>query len=173
MTRKIARDRRKPATLAGMTAVSSQTGSQQRPPSQRRRRWYLEAAVVIWIAVQVLLPLRCFMVDPLAKPPRFCWNMYSYRSSCTGGYLAIRGDGRRSAINPFTLFPRQSGAFVTFHREHLPAFHSWLCSGLRSTDAAVRLEGEIRCSSAGGEPTFLARRGVDLCTADNFGVLGP
>lgn len=156
-----------------MTAASSETASQQRPPSRRPQRWYLGAAVAIWIAVQVLLPLRCFVADPLAKPPRFCWNMYSYRSSCNGGYLATHGDGRRTVINPFTLFPRPSGAFVTFHREHLPSFHSWLCSELRATDAEVRLEGEIRCSSAGGEPLFLARRGVDLCTADNFGVLGP
>ena len=131
----------------------------------------MRLAVAGWVAIQLLLPLRCLIAgDPLDSPPRFCWNMYSYTSSCAGRYVVFRPDGSSSPLNPFALFPRQSGAFVAFHREHLPAFHAWLCSGIEAREQGMRLEGEIRCSSGGHDARYLVRRGLDLCAAETLGA---
>jgi len=164
-------DCRRPSTRFSMTieTPTSVPSSAERPCY--RPRWYVQLAVAGWVAAQLLLPLRCLVADRLQRPPRFCWNMYSYQSNCEGGYVAIRPDGSSASLNPFQLFPREVGAFVTFHRDFLPSFHGWLCRGLELRQPEMRLQGEIRCSSAAGDQELLVRRGVDLCEAENFGVI--
>jgi hypothetical protein len=142
-------------------------------PAPRGPRRFVQLALAAWIAAQCLLPLRCFLADPLDHPPRFCWNMYSYRASCQARYLVIRADGSMAALNPFSVFERPTGAFTTFHRDALPSFHGWLCAALASREPGARLEGEVSCASAGHDDRILVRRGVDLCAAERFGVLSP
>lgn len=137
-----------------------------------RPRWYHQAAVVGYLAIQVLLPLRGLVGDRFAEPRDFTWNMYSFRSRCEGRYELTEPSGQRARLDPSTFFHDPYGAALTFQRLRLPAFHRYLCDGFREAGRLQRLEGAMRCEYPGGRQVVMVRPDADLCSAPNYGVLG-
>ena len=124
-----------------------------------------------FFAAQLLMPLRGCYYTKHDSRANFTWNMYSQRFQCRMSYLATYEDGPVVEVDPGYFFHRRSRASLVFHRDTLPDFHAYLCEELQESGELARLEGICLCSHNRGEYAPLIRDDVDLCTAENYGVL--
>jgi hypothetical protein len=122
------------------------------------------AFIVGYLLVQVALPLRTLLRDPLDSPGDFGWTMYSDLVRCSVAYVRVDADGIDRDIDPRGLLNRASRIGRVLRRDRLPHFHAWLCEAGRPVYA------DVRCAVVPAPPRPLTDSDVDLCTAPGHGV---
>ena len=135
------------------------------------RRRATDLFIAAFLACQILLPLRGLVLDKLDSRGNFSWNMYSRRYSCEVEYTRVDRAGRRAAVSHRAYFRRSSRAHSVNNRERLPAFHRYLCDELGVDGEFTHLLGSVECRINEGPPEVLVAAGVDVCSAENYGVL--
>jgi hypothetical protein len=114
------------------------------------RRHLMNAFLVLFLTLQLILPLNgCF--NP-AQDTRgnFSWNMYSRVYRCRYKYEWVSRYGQRDPVDIKRYFNRPKLATKIMHRDTLPAFHAWLNTRLRVDDPQGSLQARIRSSENGG-----------------------
>jgi len=119
--------------------------------------------VVGYLLVQIALPLRSLLRDPLDSPGDFGWTMYSDLVRCSMAYVRVGTDGSDMGIDPRGLLNRPSRIARVLRRDRLPHFHAWLC------ESGGPVYADVRCAVVPAEPRRLTDPDVDLCTAPDRG----
>jgi hypothetical protein len=132
--------------------------------------WWKNALILLFLAVQLLLPLRGFLRDQFESRGTFSWNMYSTHYVCWVKYTLVGDDGRGSPLDYKAYFNRPSRSSMVLNRAALPEFHAWLCSRLAGEGKLGRLFGAASCSLNDSPRVELIRRDVDVCTAEGYAV---
>ena len=127
--------------------------------------------VVLWLAVQLLLPIRGFLWDKYETRGNFTWNMYSKVYNCQVRYLFIGEDGAVEFLDHKRYFNRPKRARMVYHRDSLPKFNSWLCEQLRREGRPGRVIGAASCTLNDEPRTELMDQSVDMCTDPDFAVI--
>lgn len=126
--------------------------------------------LVVFLLVQLVLPLRGFFTDKYESRGNFSWNMYASKYSCRAAYTLVRGDGRRVEIDLHEKFRLPSHLGKVAHLDVLPSFHAWLCDDLERRGARGRLFGSVHCRLNDDPPRRMVAETVNLCGAENYGV---
>ena len=127
--------------------------------------------LIVFLGVQVLLPLRGFVSSKFETRGNFTWNMYASIYSCSTGYTLVRSSGQMVEIDVRKKFRRSSQLGKISHLDVLPVFHAWLCSDLERRGERGRLFGTMSCRLNDGTPRQLVSEKVNLCGDENYGVL--
>jgi hypothetical protein len=127
--------------------------------------------LILFLGVQILLPIRGFLLDKFETRGNFTWNMYASRYSCTAGYALVRSSGETVEIDMRKLFRRKGQRGKVSHLDVLPVFHAWLCDDLERRGERGRLLGSVTCRLNNGPPRKLVKEKVNLCGEENYGVL--
>ena len=137
----------------------------------RARQLTINAFVILFFAIQLLLPLSGLLQSPVETRGIFSWNMYSQRYRCRARYEVLTGNGERTRLDVSSYFNRPERALLIRHRDVLPRFHAWLCLDARIGLQGTALHGSVACSVNRGPLFQLVVEEEDLCRAPNFGVL--
>ncbi|MCP3980900.1 MAG: HTTM domain-containing protein [bacterium] len=129
------------------------------------------AAILAFLALQLLLPVRGLATGAADSRANFSWNMYSDTFSCRVMYMLITPEGDLRHIDYRSYFRRPERGSIVFRRDTLPRFHEYLCDLHRSNGELGRLIGNVTCSENGQPSVALVDPGADVCTAENFGVV--
>jgi len=129
--------------------------------------------IVVYLAVQLVVPLRGFVQDKLASRGNFSWNMYSKRYDCEVEYMASLETGEVLEVDYQRFFRRPDHASMVLHGDVLPEFHRYMCDVLAREAHLVRLDGICLCSLNDGSSFHLIERDVDICTAPDHAVIQP
>ena len=121
--------------------------------------------VVVYLVVQVALPLRALFRDPLDSPGDFGWTMYSDLVRCSVSYVRVGADGRDRDVDPRELLNRPSRIGRVLRRDRLPHFPTWLC------EEGLPVYADVRCAAVPAPPRPLTDSEADLCSAADRGVL--
>ena len=139
-----------------------------------RRGWRAQLFIVTYLLVQLALPLRALLRSNLYSSggyhEEFSWNMYARESSYTFIYQRENHKGRSRPVASFGAFERTQ-RYRVVHRDRLPVYHAWLCERLRERGRWGPVTAEVRLAPRFGPEQQLVQSGVDICTADNFGVV--
>lgn len=162
---------RSQGTIGRWLAVLSRAPEQSRrwPALQvtDQRRALIIAGVCLWLAIQVVVPLRHF-----AAPGNVAWNEDGHRFSWRmklrskegeAVFVAIREDGRRWVVNPADHLNTKQAFSMACIPDMLWQFAHYveaLYSEEGRLDVAVYVDA--RCSLNAREPAPLTRRMVDL-----------
>ena len=130
------------------------------------------AAIIAYLAIQLILPLRGFIWNKHETRGNFSWNMYSQTFQCRVRYRLHKTDGGVGRISHRELFNRPKRAAMVYHRDVLPAFHEFMCEEFRNRGDMEKITAKMSCSLNKGPRVDLVHRSVDICTAENFGVTG-
>lgn len=126
--------------------------------------------VVVFLALQLALPLRGFVYSKLESRGDFSWNMYSQQYSCRVRYLLQppAGDEVEIDVADYTRHPdRLVGAL---RHDWLPPFHRWLCSSLEGRGQHGELRARVTCRHDFGRWTEMIEPYGVLCTITDEGV---
>ena len=130
------------------------------------------AFIIVFFAIQLLLPLPGFIDDGYERRGRFSWNMYANVNRVRASYAFVTPEGEQIPIDYKTHFNNRFRATMVFHRLALPKFHAYLCEELEEQYPDGKLYGHVkRKYNDKDEQDLTPAYGVDLCTADNYGVL--
>ena len=140
------------------------------PQVDVRRTGLRSALIVIYLTVQMLVPLRGFVQDKIASRGNFSWNMYSKRYDCEVAYMASLESGAAFEVDHERFFREPDRAPTVLHGDVLPEFHRFLCQVLHEEGGVVRIDGICLCSVNDGSYFDLIEPDVDICTAPNHGV---
>jgi len=121
--------------------------------------------VVGYLLVQVALPLRTLLRDPVDSPGDFGWTMYADLVRCGMAYVRVGPDGEDIEIDPRAFLNRASRIGRVLRRDRLPHFHAWLCEG------GGPIYADVTCAVVPAAPRALTDPDVDLCIAPDRGVL--
>jgi hypothetical protein len=127
--------------------------------------------LLLFLGVQILLPIRGFVSDKFETRGNFTWNMYASKYSCQAGYTLVRSNGEKIPIDVRRKFRREGQLGKVSHLDVLPSFHAWLCSDLEQRGERGRLFGTVTCRLNEGAPRKLVSDTVNLCGEENYGVL--
>ena len=132
--------------------------------------WWKNLFIIIYLIIQVTLPLRGFLYERIENRGNFSWNMYTYFYRFQVQYRldTPQGETHWLAINDY--FKRKGSPGTAFIGEFLPKFHRWLCDKFRSEGKLGSLRGYVHGSVNGGTTWDVVDRNVDLCTAPNYGI---
>ena len=131
------------------------------------------ALIAIYLAVQLLLPLRGFVYDKHATQGNFSWNMYSKGYECSVDYTLVKPRERLRRILHRRLLDYPGDVIKLYNRDVLPRLHAWLCEDARRQSRSARIMASGSCRLNGGPWQDLFEPHVDLCTAPNYGVRTP
>ena len=110
----------------------------------------MNAFLLLFLALQLILPLNgCFNAAQETRG-NFSWNMYSRVYSCRYKYEWVSRYGQRTPVNISRYFNRPKLATKIMHRDTLPAFHAWLNARLRVDDPQGSLQARVRSSENEG-----------------------
>ena len=137
--------------------------------TQRQRNVFL----VVFLTVQLLVPLRGFIWDKYESEGSFSWNMYSKSYGCTVTYYTIGPDRKVHGLNLDDYFNRPRRVSMTMHRASLVDLHRYLCGRLKEEGRLGTLRGSVECQLNRQPVRQLIATNGDVCTAPNFGVVEP
>lgn len=126
----------------------------------------LHVFIVIYLGIQLLVPIRGLVLDKRATRGDFSWNMYADNYACSILYSRRDAEGRTLPVDHRRYFRNTTSMMKVFHRDVLPAFHAQLCDDLDSS----HVEALVSCSINGGPWIDLVRPGVHICAAPGYGV---
>lgn len=129
--------------------------------------------IIVFLAVQVSIPIRGFVLDKSETRARFSWNMYAKVHQVKASYLYRTADGEQVKFNYKDYFNNPDRATMVHQRDTLPVFHAYLCETLKAEDDRIELYGKVIYRINGGESIELVAYGDDLCAAPNYGVKPP
>ena len=133
--------------------------------------WGKNLFILIYLSIQLLLPLRGVFQDKLQSRSDFSWNMYSQLYNCQAVYVLTTPDGKSRPMPYHKAFYRWDRVKMIFHRDRLPRFHAWLCDNAQQNGVLGSIRATVRCAVSTDERRVdLVKSGVDLCTASNYGV---
>ena len=132
----------------------------------------VNAFILAFLAIQLLLPLRGFVLDKHASRGDFSWNMYSHSYTCRESYVRVGASGDRATLATREILNRPKKRRALDHRDRLPRLHAWLCDNRRRS-ASEAIVGQLTCSIDGGPGVPLVDEAADVCAAANYGVLLP
>jgi hypothetical protein len=135
------------------------------------RRTAAQVFIVVFLLVQIALPLHDLFQERANTRGDFTWNMYSYDWRCGASYRVVLADGSERVLDPKAFFHRRSEATRVYYRDRLPRFHAFLCERMREERVAGRLIAAVECDEAELRRHRLVSPGTDLCSAENYGVL--
>jgi hypothetical protein len=140
------------------------------PPKRPLARVLAHVAIAAYVGLQIALPLPGLLRGFHETDGYISWNMFAHHYACDGWYTVVRRDGSRLHLDPRDHVRDGEGALHRiFHRDALRLYHRWLCESL--VPPGARLLGRMDCALRPGEPVALVARDVDLCSAEEFGVL--
>ena len=137
------------------------------------RRWPVDAFLIAFLGVQLLVPLRGFIWDKYESEGSFSWNMYSQSYRCTVAYYTIEPDRQVRALPLDPYFARSRKISMTMHRAALVDLHAYLCAELQAEGRLGTLRGSVSCRLNDQPPRELIAVNGDVCTAPHFGVIEP
>lgn len=129
--------------------------------------------IVVFLALQLALPVRPLLQDRYDSRGHFSWNMYSQNYHCSARYTLTTPSGTTTRIKHEKHFKRSTRANMIWYRDVLPSFHRYLCEYYARKDELQSLSGDVRCSWNGAPSLPLVDPAVDLCRAENYGVPPP
>ena len=134
--------------------------------------WGKNLFILIYLSIQLLLPLRGVFQDKVQSRADFSWNMYSVRYDCQAAYLLTTPDGETKPMPYHKAFYRWDRVKMIFRQDRLPYFHAWLCDGARQNGVLGSIRAKVQCAVSTDEYLVdLVNSSVDLCTAPNYGVI--
>ena len=128
------------------------------------------AAIIVFLAVQIGLPLPALFTSKTESEGNFSWTMYSHLYVCRATYLLVTEDGMAHRLDPRRFVARPQKHVVLFNRTILPDFHAYLCDGLRQKGHLGRLVGTVECSVDGHQAAHLVGPGADICDDPALGM---
>jgi len=136
-----------------------------------RPGWSSNLLIVAYLLTQLILPIRGLVKDRFATWGAFTWNMFSQSYICTVAYTLTEPTGREVSIDIKEYFNRPEKTGRVLHRDALPHFHAWLCQRLHQAGRLGNLSASCECRLGNDQKKQLVAADVDICTADNYGVL--
>ena len=127
--------------------------------------------LIVFLAIQLVLPLRGFVHDKIETRGNFTWNMYSKRYWCSVRYLLWTPGYIPEPIDHTLHFTRRNVVMNVFHRRELPTFHEFLCAYYEARGRAHELYGSVTCSVNDGPQVDLVPLNTLICSAENYGVV--
>lgn len=130
-------------------------------------------AILGFLLVQLILPIRGLLLDPMDGLGNFSWNMYSRAYAAKVRYVLERSDGQSMDIDwqgEGFFKERRHGSHV-LNRPALASFNEYLCDVVGAAGDVVRVTGSAECFFNGRPGRPLMNPDVDLCSAPDFGVL--
>lgn len=118
----------------------------------QRGRFGISAAIGLFLAVQLLLPLRGLVYDRYETRADFSWSMFSHSYHCDAQYRGPHG-----AIDAFSSLKRRADAPLLLHLDALSQWHRWLCA------KHGRVVATVRCMADGTPARDLVSAGKDIC----------
>jgi hypothetical protein len=140
------------------------------PAAERRGFAGKNLFLVAFFGLELAIAVPGFVYDKHETRGNFSWNMYSVDHQCDAKYALYLADGRGFPVEYQKAFNRADRAHIVFHRDTLPVFHRYMCEELAAEGSFDRIEGQVMCRIDEEAPVALVRRGVDICTAPNWGV---
>jgi hypothetical protein len=125
----------------------------------------LHLFIVVYVLLQVALPVRGILVDKSQGRSDFSWNMYSEYSVTKALYLLTPPNASTVQLDPARYLNRPSAVQKLFYPDRLPFFHAWLCAQLAAEGRLGRLSADITVTAPPGPPRSLASPAGDLCGA--------
>ena len=140
-----------------------------------KRSWRAHVFIVSFLLIQLVLPLRG-LLDPSSRRSQelvreFSWNMYAYSLQHEARYDLVTPDGKTLRIGIETEFNVPHEYFRVLRRDRLPLFHAYLCDQMKRRGLEGRVIADLRTTPRESPPRRLVSQGVDICAAENFGVL--
>ena len=137
-----------------------------RGPQRRLRSIF----ILLFLTVQLILPLRGFLQAKPKSRGNFSWNMYSQRYSCESRYVLLTPDGRGALIQPgdYSRDPDRIGQ--VFRKDWIAPFNAWLCSELGRQGRLGQLKARARCWHNFRPSVELLEPYQAICTIDEEGV---
>lgn len=125
-------------------------GWEESVPEQRsapRWAWGVMGAVTLWLAVQVLVPLRAAVSHPAEVRTDFSWDMFAVRRDCEVCELRLSHGGQPAARVPWKrLFRSPSHVGRARNKERLPLLAREICRQERAAGRAdARVTVACRC----------------------------
>lgn len=133
--------------------------------------------IALFVAVQALVPLGPWLIEPWEGRADFSWDMFSYRRRCPGkicrGFVATYADGRRQRTGWGKGFNSKVQIARIRYRQRLQTYGKWLCDEALPAAGGgevVRLEGSCECwygrPGPPNEPQWIMEEGRDYCADD-------
>ena len=97
--------------------------------------------------------------------------MYSQRHECRADYTLTPPGGQHIHIKPgdYLHVPARIGGL--YFKDTLPELNQYLCEGFRRHGALGSLNATVECRDTDGPWQPRVSPNVDICRADNFGVV--
>ncbi len=106
------------------------------------RRWATNSFLLVFLFVQLLLPLKGCRHDAGQTRGNFSWNMYAKVYRCSYRYEWVSRYGRVERIDIRSHFNKSKSATKVMHGDVLPVFHAYL----RDHYAQTRPQGAVRAT---------------------------
>jgi len=163
---------------------ASAAGPRADPPkpvaqSGQTLRAGLAAFLVVWFAVQLLLPVRQAMFPNLVgwtgDGHRFSWRMRAYSRRAEGGYLAVNPETKEEYfIKPEEILGRRSAKYVMTRTDLSREFAVWLQKRLAICCAwdSAEIYARYTVTLNGRPPQALIDPNVDLTKTERH-LFGP
>lgn len=129
--------------------------------------------IVGFFGLQLYLALPGILHNRYEESGRFSWNMYSVLYHCDVHYDLLRVDGSRVPINYMTLLNNTTRNYEFLNRSDLPKFNRFVCAVMRPRKEMKELRASVVCQLNDRPPVQFIKPAVDLCTAENDGMLPP
>ena len=139
-------------------------------PTANRKRALINVFIVIYLAIQLTLPLRGFLREKLETRGNFSWNMYSQLYSCDARYVLMTPTGRGQWIDHEELTRIPDRIQTVFRDDWLPIFNEWLCDELYEQGRVGNLRARVRCKHDFGPEVELLAPYREVCTISESGV---
>ena len=142
-----------------------------------RKRRLVNAALLLYLAVQIWLPARVLWREAYRSSGgagrEYSWGMYARTFGYAVHYRVVHRNGTFTDVRPEEFLSRPSFLHAVLVPDRLERFNVWLCEELR--DRGLMRPGDIligraRLQPRRGDSTTLLEPNVDLCTADRSGV---
>lgn len=135
----------------------------------------LRLFVPLFLLIQIALPARVLLFEENwhssgGYMPEFSWNMYARTQRFVFRYRLHTPDGKRERISHQEGLGRTQLVRVV-HPSRLLAYHEWLCMTLRLAGRVGPVTADVRTVGSDDIERVLVRPGVDICRAENFGVV--
>ena len=135
------------------------------------RVYALNAFILVYLALQLTLPIRGCRHDATETRGNFSWNMYSRVYTCNYDYEWVTRYGQVKPVNIKSYFNRSRGVTKTMHADTLPFFHAWLCQTMREKHPQDAVRAFVSVREDDGPTRILIARGTWIC--DERKVGGP
>jgi hypothetical protein len=131
-------------------------------------------AIAVWLAVQAVVPLGPWFIEPWEGRADFSWDMFSYRRRCPGkicpGFFATYADGGRKRTGWGKGFNSKVQIARIRYRGRLQEYGRWLCEDGALGDDVVKLEGACECwygrPGPPNKPHWIMEEGRNYCAPD-------